>query len=119
MIRTPSILPGVPHYPNVHKAFKKSKVASSEEGNIANVNEEKQPEPLKGHGHNKSSKHSAQFQEKVEAIEFEEEAQTASSCGKNRKAEVPRESFDSKADGYIQKRHRRFELCTWATFKLQ
>lgn len=106
MMRTPSILPDVPHYPNVHKAFNRSKVAGSDQGDIENANDVKQPKSPKSHSHNKTSKHSPQFQEKVEVIEDKE------------KAEVPGESVDSKADGFIQQRHQKFELCKWATFKV-
>lgn len=116
MIRTPSILPDVPHYPNVHKAFNKSKVTSNEE---TDADEGKQPKSPKSHSHHKASKHSPQFQEKVEVIEFKEEVKTAPSGGSGEeKAEVYGESVDSKADGYIQRRHQKFELCKWATFKV-
>lgn len=118
MIRSPSVLPDVPHYPSVHRVFNRSKVPGHDESSVEN-DEEKQPEPPKSPGHNKSSKQSPQFQEKVEVIEFKEEGQTTSSVSKKmEKTEVPGESVDSKANGHIQQRRQKFELCKWTTFKV-
>ncbi|PKI38634.1 hypothetical protein CRG98_040968 [Punica granatum] len=117
MVRTPSVLPNVPHYPNVHRAFNKPKVAHHGEGDVSSdSNEVKQPE---SHGHNKGGKHSLQFEDEVEVIEYKEEEHTASPASRKKEAaDVHGESVDSKADGYIQRKHQKFELCKWATFKV-
>jgi hypothetical protein len=36
----------------------------------------------------------------------------------NQKSEVIEETVDDEADGFIQQKHKGFELCKWKTFKL-
>lgn len=95
--RMPSVVPDVPRqpkYPNVHRAFKNNYTPREEE------------QPPKS---NNSSQKKVQLSDHAEIVE---------SNISEEKAEVQEESIDVKADGFIQKKFRGFELCKWKTFKM-
>ncbi|KAL7204570.1 hypothetical protein ACSBR2_017612 [Camellia fascicularis] len=102
MERMPSVLTDVPHYPNVHRIF----------NNTTTVYEEED-----GSGHNQKKHHEPQVRaKKVQFVEHEEVIGETDKNGNNVK--VYKENVDVEADGFIKQKHKNFELCKWATFKM-
>ncbi|KAF5732177.1 hypothetical protein HS088_TW18G00868 [Tripterygium wilfordii] len=86
----------VPRYPNVHKIFNK-KMTYEEEA------------PRKEHSRKDHKK-------KVQVIEtIEEDINNPKGSGQDYE-EIVEETIDSEADGFIQQRHKAFELRKWKTF---
>ncbi|GLT53786.1 hypothetical protein SLA2020_270350 [Shorea laevis] len=108
MERVPTMLPEIPQYPNVHKAF----------NNKVSYEEEYRGESDYKHGHNKHQTAPVRFQEKVEVIEYERADEQFEAGGKNvGSCEVYEESVDVEADSFIKQKHKGLELCKWKTFK--
>ncbi|KAF5743727.1 hypothetical protein HS088_TW08G00314 [Tripterygium wilfordii] len=94
--RMPSVITDVPQYPNVHKVFN-NKLTYEEEP------------PRKEHSPKDHKK-------KVQVIETIEEVSNPK--GQDHEEIFMEETVNSGADGYIQQKHKGFELCKWKTFKL-
>ncbi|XWS47645.1 hypothetical protein CRYUN_Cryun13aG0001900 [Craigia yunnanensis] len=100
MERMPTIIPGAPQYPNVHKAFN-NKYTFEEEVEFQEEQNRKQ--------------HSPKSQKKVQVVEHVETIQET----RDENCEVYEETaVDVDADGYIQQKHKGFELCKWKTFRV-
>ncbi|KAJ0105181.1 hypothetical protein Patl1_18136 [Pistacia atlantica] len=100
--KMPSVLtdvPQYPQYPNVHKAFK---------NNYPSGEEEQQQPP-------KSKKSSPKANKKVQ---LSDHAEIVESNISDENCEVQKETIDTEADGFIQKKRKGFELCKWKSFKL-
>lgn len=90
LTRTPSALPDVPQYPNVHKVF-----------NNRSPQEESQKQKP-----NKASK-KVQVTEQVQIIEQD----------LNGQSEVVEENINVEAEDFIQQKQKKFQLHKWKTFK--
>lgn len=102
MERMPSDVTGVPHYPNVHTIFNNRVTYEEEQGN-----------PTQKH----QKHHDPEDHKKVR---FAEQEKTITDQVDNKKGKhvVIEESVDVEADGFIQKKHKYFEMCKWGTFKV-
>ncbi|KAL2515623.1 uncharacterized protein Fot_29594 [Forsythia ovata] len=95
MQRMPTMIPDIPHYPNVHEVL----------NNNATYVE-------KHENHHKNV--SPGMHKSFHFVEHEENTE----IDKNGKGEVHEEkSIDIEADGFIAAKHKSFDLCKWGTFK--
>ncbi|KDP31027.1 hypothetical protein JCGZ_11403 [Jatropha curcas] len=97
--RMPSVLADVPRYPNVHRVFNNKVVRDEEPEMIVQERVDKPTKPNK----------------KVQLVEQEQMIVQDNSAGIH---EVVEKSIDAETDGYLQQKHKAFELCKWKTFKL-
>lgn len=91
MERSLSIVPGAPHYPVVHKAFNNKSPFEEAQGNGR-----KQRQPRK--------------------VSFQDQ-QGQSNNGSSQVVDEETDDIEAEAEGFIQQKHRGFELCKWKTFK--
>ncbi|KAJ9677887.1 hypothetical protein PVL29_022702 [Vitis rotundifolia] len=91
MERSLSIVPGAPHYPVVHKAFNNKSPIEEAQGNGR-----KQRQPRK--------------------VSFQDQ-QGQSNNGSSQVVDEETDDIEAEAEGFIQQKHRGFELCKWKTFK--
>ncbi|KAM7280823.1 hypothetical protein ACFE04_007957 [Oxalis oulophora] len=96
--KMPSVIADAPKYPNVYKAFNNGSAHQQEAPNHHNHIGDHHQTPIQKKVH---------ISEKVETI----------SCDMNGNCQVIEESVDMDADGFIEQKHKGFELCKWNTFK--
>lgn len=101
MKRCPTMTPDYPNFPNVHEVM--SHNTPCREKPVYHVNHHKHHVPQE---HKK-----VHFFKHIEVTEIDD-------CGKPHKGHEYK-SIDSEADGFIQQKHRNFELCKWDTFKVK
>ncbi|CAL1390589.1 unnamed protein product [Linum trigynum] len=90
ILKAPSLIHGAPQYPNVHKAFNHDHRAYYEDLQQAKPKKRVQlMDPAAG-----------RVTYEAEVVDDDES------------------SVDSEADGFIQQKHKNFELCKWKTFRL-
>ncbi|CAN4088058.1 unnamed protein product [Withania somnifera] len=90
MEKAPTMHPDIPFYPNVYTVFRNK---SSYEGQESSLNHQKNP--------------ATESQKKVQFVE-------AAELNKNGEEK----NIDAQADGYINQKHKGFELHKWRTFKV-
>ncbi|EOY20890.1 Uncharacterized protein TCM_012229 [Theobroma cacao] len=101
MERQPTMIPGASQYPTVHKAFNNKYSSEEEVVEFKEEHHQKQRSP--------KSEKKVQIVEHVETIEETTDGNY----------EVHEETtVDVEAGGYIQQKHKAFELCKWKTFKV-
>ncbi|XP_015578861.1 uncharacterized protein LOC8278283 [Ricinus communis] len=100
MERMPSILPDVPRYPNVHRAFNNKTIHEDEFEVTHQESMQKQRQPPTTHG------------KKVHLVE------QVQIIPREKNEVIFEENIDSETDGFLQRKHKTFELCKWKTFKL-
>jgi|UniRef100_A0A2N9IWG9 hypothetical protein len=117
----PNVMTDVPQYPNVYKAYN-NKVTYEEDCGA----------PHKRHDRQHRHPH---FSDKVEVIEYEEIVEEGRNGkgrdkvevieyerverNRNGNHEVYEKKIDIEADGYIQQKHKGFELSRWGTNKVR
>ncbi|KAL3512736.1 hypothetical protein ACH5RR_025453, partial [Cinchona calisaya] len=104
MQRMPSVTTDVPDFPNVHSAL---------QNNV--IYEEECDDPHQQVNHHNLMHQAPVPQKKVQFTEHEKSTEVVKD-GKTDQVHVEKD-INMEADGFIQQKHRKFELYKWATFK--
>ena len=106
MERMPSVLPDVPRYPSVFRAFNNNNNNNSiQEEDFEVISQEHIQKK-------KHQQHTTKPGKKVQLVE-QEQIIPQGKC-----ETIVEENIDSETDGFLQQRHKGFELCKWKTFKM-
>ncbi|KAH6803269.1 hypothetical protein C2S51_034715 [Perilla frutescens var. frutescens] len=100
--RMPSMMGEYPSFPNVHEVLNKQPTNSEE-----NNHHQKK---VTNKNHNQKN-----HQNPEKKVHFAEHDKKRTEAGKH---VVEDKSVDLEADGYIEQKHKGFELCKWDTFKV-
>ncbi|KAL8529961.1 hypothetical protein ACS0TY_007145 [Phlomoides rotata] len=106
--RMPSMIADTPYFPNVHEVLNNHPVHVEE-----NYNHHKKKKSDKNNKSDKINRQSPGHKK----VHFAENEKTDVSRDGKRDAHEGK-SIDAEADGFIQQKHRGFELCKWDTFRV-
>lgn len=108
--RMPSMIADTPYFPNMHEVLNNRPVHIEE-----NYDHHKKKKSDKNKKSDKKNHQNPEGHKKVHFAENEKKIEV-SRDGKHDDHE--NKSIDDKADGYIEQKHKGFELCKWDTFRV-